>query len=77
VHEVASDRHLGRATLFPKSGIRGAFAIPAKVDSETLCVLEILSREPLAFQSVSPLQMRTLSDALGILFRHTPLAKVK
>lgn len=75
--EVASDRHLGRATLFPKSGIRSAFAIPAKVESETLCVLELLSRERLAFQSVSPLQMRTLSDALGILFRHTPLAKVK
>ncbi|HXE13346.1 MAG TPA: GAF domain-containing protein [Bryobacteraceae bacterium] len=77
VHEVASDRHLGRATLFPKSGIRSAFAIPAKVDSETLCVLELLSREPLAFQSVSPLQMHTLSDALGILFRHAPLAKLK
>lgn len=74
LHEVASDRHLGRATLFPKSGIRSAFAIPAITGSETLCVLELLSREPFAFQSVSALQMGTLSDALGILFRRTPLA---
>jgi hypothetical protein len=73
VHEVASDRHPGRATLFPKSGIRSAFAIPARVRSETLCVLELLSREPFAFQSVSALQMNTLSDALGILFRPAPL----
>ena len=77
VHEVASDRHLGRATLFPKSGIRSAFAIPAKTESETLCVLELLSREPFAFQSVSVLQMNTLSDALGILFRPAPLTSCK
>jgi hypothetical protein len=73
VHEVASDRHPGRATLFPKSGIRSAFAIPAKIGYETICVLELLSREPFAFQSVSVLQMNTLSDALGILFRPAPL----
>lgn len=77
LHEVASDRHLRRATLFPKSGIRSAFAIPAKADSETLCVLELLSRESFAFHSVSPLQMNTLSDALGILFRRTPLTSCK
>jgi hypothetical protein len=73
LHEVASDGHLARTTLFPKSGIRSAFAIPAKADSETLCVLELLSREPFAFKSVSPLQMNTLSEALGILFRRAPL----
>lgn len=77
VHEVASDRHLGRAILFPKSGIRSAFAIPAKTGSETLCVLELLSRETFAFQSVSALQMNTFSDALGILFRPAPLTSCK
>lgn len=73
LNEVASDRHLGRATLFPKSGIRSAIAIPARTTSGTLCVMELLSREPFAFQAVSALQMNTLSDALGVLFRHAPL----
>lgn len=74
LHEVASDRHVGRTTLFPKAGIRSAFAVPVRAGSETLSVLELLSREPFAFQSVSTLQMNTLSEALGILFRRAPLA---